>query len=607
MHRTWKFTLDLLVWSLAGYVAFVVRLENLRGGDAAALLGYLGAGLAVKAAVIAGAGFARQHWPRVGLRDLRQLARGVALGTAAMLALALLLPQVPDTVPLLDGLLALLGLGGLRALARLRAEERTRPATSPARRILVAGAGEAGSIVVREMQRHPSQGMLPVGFVDDDPHKQGSVHCGVPVLGTVEQLAAVAERAGAAELIIAMPSADGHQIRRVVNQARAAGLAHRIIPGMYELLSGEVTIAQIRDVNLEDVLRRKPVRLNVEEISSYLQGSTVMVTGAGGSIGSEIVRQIVHFQPRRVILFGRGENSIFSIQQELNRLWPDIDHVEIIGDVRHATHLRTVFERFRPDVVIHAAAHKHVPLMEDSPSEALYNNVLGTRTVVSLALEYGVKRFVNISTDKAVRPTSVMGSTKRLAEMVVACAAQHAGPDQAFVSVRFGNVLGSRGSVVPTFMAQIRAGGPVTVTHPDMTRYFMLIPEAARLVLEAAGLAQNGRVYVLKMGAPVRIVDLANDVIRLSGAKGIDVVFSGIRPGEKLTEELLTNEESLEATTNGEIFVVKPNDPAPDFMTSQLKRFEELARNEEYGPLRQMMRDLIPESLMQIHAEPTTA
>ncbi|WP_189069830.1 polysaccharide biosynthesis protein [Deinococcus radiotolerans] len=604
MHRFWIFLIDLSLWSLTGYLAFVLRLESVQGGALHPLLLYLSVAALVKAAVIYSAGFHLRSWHRVGLRDLRQLARGVAVGTGLMLGVALLVSGVPITVPLLDGLLAFTLLGGLRTTVRFRTEQRARAEVlSPMRRVLVAGAGEAGSIVVREMLRHPAQGMVPVGFVDDDARKQGSLHCGVPVLGTIEQLPEVTARVHPDELIIAMPSADGPQIRRVVDRARDAGLPHRIIPGMYELLSGEVNIAQIRDVNLEDVLRRKPVHLNVEEISSYLTGSTVMVTGAGGSIGSEIVRQVMPFRPGRVILFGRGENSIFSIQQELLRQWPEVDHVEIIGDVRHASHLRTVFERFRPDVVIHAAAHKHVPLMEDSPSEALYNNVLGTRTVVSLALEFGVKRFVNISTDKAVRPTSVMGSTKRLAEMVVACAAQRAQPDQAFVSVRFGNVLGSRGSVVPTFLAQIRAGGPVTVTHPDMTRYFMLIPEAARLVLEAAGLAQNGRVYVLKMGAPVRIVDLAHDVIRLSGARNIDVVFSGVRPGEKLTEELLTNEETLEATTNEEIFVVRPHEPAPEFMTSHLAHFEELARREDYGSLRQLMRDLIPESKMQIHAE----
>ncbi len=287
-------------------------------------------------------------------------------------------------------------------------------------------------------------------------------------------------------------------------------------------MQGQDAILQLRDVNVEDLLRRTPARLNMASIAHYVEDRIVLVTGAGGSIGSEIVRQVARFRPRQLILLGRGENSIFSIQQELRMNWPEVMTVSVIADVRSQERLRQVFAQHRPEVVYHAAAHKHVPLMEDQPGEAVLNNVFGTKNVAELCLEFGIKRFVNISTDKAVNPTSVMGSTKRLAEMVVSTAAQRAQPGQAFMSVRFGNVLGSRGSVVPTFMAQIRAGGPVTVTHPEMVRYFMTIPEAARLVLQAGGLASNSSVYILDMGQPVKIVDLARDVVQLSGAKDIE-------------------------------------------------------------------------------------
>jgi FlaA1/EpsC-like NDP-sugar epimerase len=357
---------------------------------------------------------------------------------------------------------------------------------------------------------------------------------GLPVLGGLDDLAAAARQTEATVLIIAMPSAGGTVIRQYVNAAREAGITARTVPGLYELLGGHVTTNQLREVSVEDLLRRPPVALDQSSIAGYLRGQTVLVTGAGGSIGSELVRQLVRFQPGRLVLVGRGENSIFAIEQEMRRDWPEIEVVALIADVRQQRRLENIFQTHRPGVVFHAAAHKHVPLMEAAPSEAIHNNVFGTRNVAELCLKYGVARLVNISTDKAVNPTSVMGASKRVAEMVIAEAAGRAAPGQAFVSVRFGNVLGSRGSVVPTFLQQIRQGGPLTITHPDMTRYFMTIPEASRLVLQAGGLADNGTVYLLNMGEPVRILDLAQDVIRLSGAQDVEVVFSGVRPGEKL-------------------------------------------------------------------------
>ncbi|WP_027461278.1 polysaccharide biosynthesis protein [Deinococcus murrayi] len=595
-----KFLLDLALWGAAGLLAYAFRKPDLLTlGIPSNVWGYLLLSVVVMGGLEAYYSLHRQAWRRVGVLDLHRLGRAALLATLVMFALGFILQgwlQLPRSVPVLAGVLGFLLLGGVRLLSRL-SDERVRLRAAPQRRrVLIVGAGEAGTLIAREMQRHPEAGLEPIGFLDDEPSKVRTRVVGLPVFGPVAELPAVAAREGAQEVLIAVPSADGRFVRRVVDLARDAGLRYRIIPGVFEILSGNVNISQIRDVNLEDLLRRPPVQLNTAEIAGYLRGRVVLVTGAGGSIGSEIVRQIAPFGPATVLLFGRGENSIFSIQQELGRTWPEIKQVGLIGDVRDAARLRVVFERYRPDVVFHAAAHKHVPLMEEAPSEAILNNVVGTQNVVDLCLEFGVGRLVNISTDKAVNPTSVMGASKRVAEMVVSAGAARAREGQAFVSVRFGNVLGSRGSVVPTFMAQIRAGGPVTVTHPEMVRYFMTIPEAARLVLQAGGLAENGKVYVLNMGDPVRIADLARDVIRLSGARDVDVVFSGIRPGEKLYEELLTPSEGADATTHSEIFSARLGQVDAPALLRELRTLREHAEAKDDAAIRAGLARLIPEN-----------
>ncbi|MFC4426943.1 polysaccharide biosynthesis protein [Deinococcus navajonensis] len=504
--------------------------------------------------------------------------------------------QLPRSVPVLAGMLGFLILGGVRLATRLSNEQIRAKAVSHRQRVLIVGAGAAGALIAREMQRHPEAGLEAIGFLDDEPVKARGRLLGLPIFGRVSDLVEVARREGAQEILIAVPSATGDFVRQVVDLARDAQIRYRIIPGVFELLSGTVNLQQIRDVNLEDLLRRPPVQLNTEEIAGYLNNRVVLVTGAGGSIGSEIVRQIVRFSPTKVLLFGRGENSIFGIQQELVRNWPEIQQIGLIGDVRDEKRLRNIFATYRPEVVFHAAAHKHVPLMEEAPSEAIINNVLGTENVVNLCLEFKVQNLVNISTDKAVNPTSVMGASKRLAEMVVSAGAARVEGRQAFVSVRFGNVLGSRGSVVPTFMAQIRAGGPITVTHPDMVRYFMTIPEAARLVLQAGGLAANGKVYVLNMGEPVKISELAHDVIRLSGARNVDVVYSGIRPGEKLYEELLTVGEGITATAHSEIFSAQLALVDPQRMSHYLKLLEEYSKSNDDESIRRILCEIIPEN-----------
>lgn len=595
-----KYLIDLSLWGASSLLAYAFRKPSLVAlGIPVNVWGYLLLSSLIMGAVAWHYHLPRQAWHRVGLLDLTVLARAVGGVTLVMFAMGFVLQswlQLPRSVPLLAGVLGFLLMGGVRFATRLTNEQVRRTSVGTQQRVLIVGAGDAGSLIAREMQRHPEAGLLPIGFLDDEPSKQRQWVVGLPVFGRVEDLLEITQRESAQEVLIAVPSATGDFVRRVVDLARSAQLRHRIIPGVFEILSGDVSINQIRDVNLEDLLRRPAVKLNTDEIAGYLRGRVILVTGAGGSIGSEIVRQIAAFTPSTILLFGRGENSIFGIQQELARMWPEIKQVGLIGDVRDEARLRTVFRDYRPEVVFHAAAHKHVPLMEQTPSEAILNNVVGTRNVVDLCLEYSVTRLVNISTDKAVNPTSVMGASKRVAEMIVSAAAARARETQALVSVRFGNVLGSRGSVVPTFMAQIRAGGPITVTHPEMVRYFMTIPEAARLVLQAGGLAENGKVYVLNMGDPVKISDLAHDVIRLSGAQNVDVVYSGIRPGEKLYEELLTSGEGTEATTHSEIFSARLGRVELATIQDQLRRLRTHAEQNDVAAIRNDLALMIPEN-----------
>lgn len=564
-----KFTLDLLLWSAAVPLAYLLRLETIAPRHVPSVLVYLAVGLPVRAAMIWGFGLHRQAWSMVGARDLLHLAAAVGLGTVVLFLVALGIGGwafVPRSVPLIAGMAALLLLGGNRFAARLLREAMGRWAAGKGRRVLIAGAGEAGTLLAREMLRHPEAGLVPVGYLDDALAKQRLRLAGLRVWGGLDDLPRVARRLRADEVLIAIPSAPGEVVRRVVDAARAAGVGYRIMPALHEILSGRVSIGELREVDLEDLLRREPVRLDLDEIARYLEGRVVLVTGAGGSIGSELVRQALRFGPREVILLGHGENSLFALSQELDRRRPRPPYRAVVADVRLREDLEAVFREMKPQVVFHAAAHKHVPLMEENPGAAVRNNVVGTANLVELALDHGVERFVNVSTDKAVNPTSVMGATKRVAEYLVHRAARRAAPGQAFVSVRFGNVLGSRGSVVPTFRDQIRRREPVTVTHPEMKRYFMTIPEAAQLVLQAGGLGDNGAVYVLDMGEPVRILDLAEDLIRLSGLEpGVDIpiVFTGVRSGEKLFEEILTAEEGTVASRHEKIFVAR-NSPPPE-------------------------------------------
>ncbi|MDD5468997.1 MAG: nucleoside-diphosphate sugar epimerase/dehydratase [Anaerolineales bacterium] len=468
---------------------------------------------------------------------------------------------LPRSLPFIDGLLTLFVVGGTRfSLRAVEYWQSRNTRLGRGKKVLVVGAGDAGEIVVREMLSSRFLSLDPVGFVDDDPHKVGTAIHGVRVLGTIEQIPKIAADYQAEEIVIAIPSAPGSLVRRVVRLAQEANVPSRTVPGIYEILNDRIRIDRLRKVKIEDLLRREPVQLDTDNVSRMLTGKRVLVTGAGGSIGSELCRQIIRFNPAQLVLLGHGENSLYQLEWQLARILKQSTAEEIpevkcvIADVRDLPRLQSVASRLAPQIVFHAAAHKHVLLMEENPEEAVTNNVLGTRNVLQVAQRAQVERFVFISTDKAVNPVNMMGMSKRLAELLVQRAAEST--DKPFVSVRFGNVLGSRGSVVPMFQQQIAEGGPVTITHPETTRFFMTIQEAVQLVLQAAAMGRGGEVFVLDMGEPVRIVDLVRDMIELSGYQpdvDIPIVFTGMRPGEKMREELFMQDEKPEMTAHEKI------------------------------------------------------
>ena len=597
-----KYLADWGLWTLAAPLAFALRLELGVLQQGAAILIYMALGSAIKAAAVRFFSLHRQSWRSVGVRDLYALLRATATVTLILLAATFLLSpmvSIPRSVPFLDGTLGLGMLATVRlGLRSLHERTKARTAEGNSRGVLVVGAGEAGALIVREMQRHPEAGLKPIAFLDDDEGKQRSLVLGLPVLGTVDDLPRVVAKVRPHEVLIAMPSASGQVIRRVVALAREARVPYRIIPGMHEILSGRVTISHIREVDLEDLLRRDAVHLDLGQIAAYLRDRVVLVTGAAGSIGSEIVRQVARFHPQCVILLDRDESNLYLFERNLRCECPDLKFHTVVADIQRKHKMEHVFSRYRPQVVFHAAAHKHVPMMEADPDEAVFNNVLGTRNVLEMAIQYGVERFVNISTDKAVNPVSVMGASKRVAEYLVEQAAvQRAGRGECFVSVRFGNVLGSRGSVVPIFREQIRRGGPVTVTHPEMTRYFMSTSEAVQLVLQAAGLGENGAVYVLDMGEPVRIVDLARDLITLSGLEpevDIPIEFTGLRRGEKLYEEVLTAEEGTVATQHEKIFMVRKDSGPGERFDALLEDLLAAAKACDEERIRRALKALVP-------------
>jgi len=569
----------LVLIPLAYFGAFSARFDfRIPPAELRTFAGTLPYLLVIRLLIFARYGLFRGYWRHVGLRDLVDL--GVATTLSAVLFVGALFAigwplALPRSVFLLDGLGIVFLSGGLRFVARAFSEGQLPLQSARGRRTLLIGAGEAAEMLLRSTLHDGRDNINAVGLIDDNPETHGRSLHGVPVLGGTIDLERLVHRHRIQLLVIAIRSATSEQMRRIVERCTAAGVAFKIIPSLQDLLDGRAGIGELREVEIDDLLGREPVHLDLEQVRSDLQGKTVLITGAGGSIGSELARQIARFRPARLVLLERAESPLYFVHLEVARSAPEVDVIPVIANITNADRLDEVFETHRPEYVFHAAAYKHVPLMEESVFEAVWNNVVGTLRVAQRAVQHQAEKFVLISTDKAVNPSSMMGVTKRIAERIVLELPSLRGVTD-FRVVRFGNVLGSDGSVVPLFKRQLAAGGPITVTHPDVQRYFMTIPEAVELVLTAAALpAAACRISILEMGSPVRIVDLAEQLIRLSGLepyKDVQIVFTGLRPGEKLNEELVAAGEETIPTSVDKIRLVQRNGGSGVLVALELQR-----------------------------------
>jgi FlaA1/EpsC-like NDP-sugar epimerase len=587
-HRVWQLVADAALIAAAWYLAFRLRFDQLKVPPYyhTLFVRSLWFVILIKLVVFILFGFYNRWWRYVSTRDMWGAARGVTVASlVSSLVVYFAQPvqelRLPRSVAVMDWLLLLAFVAGSRMLARTVMERpAARGLVARGKEVIVVGAGDAAQLMVKEMQKNAALGYTPIGLIDDDPRKKNLRIHGVRVLGTIRQLRHILRDNKPDEVLIAIPSASGEVRQRVVEVAREEGVPVKTLPGIYELISGDVNLAgQIRAVQVEDVLGREPVEVDLPSVASYLADETVLVTGAGGSIGSELCRQIARIGCKRLILVDQGETPLFEIERELVGERDFSPAVPVLADVGNRAKMRQIFDRYAPGVVFHAAAYKHVPLMEANPIESVRNNALATRTIAEIAVEFGTRRFVLVSTDKAVNPKTVMGQSKALCEWIVETYGRRLEVPTRFVGVRFGNVLGSSGSVIPIFRRQIERGGPVTVTHPEMTRYFMTIPEAVSLIVQAGAIGGRGEVFVLDMGEPVRIVDLAADMIRLSGREPkaeIAIEFTGVRPGEKLHEELWSVDETVSATEYSKILhVTRPGVDAA-WLEEELAELERL-------------------------------
>ncbi|MNK55681.1 UDP-N-acetyl-alpha-D-glucosamine C6 dehydratase [compost metagenome] len=591
--------LDLLVVTVAYWLAFWLRFE----GDVhvAHIHQFWLFFLAVPVLRVASNsvwGLYQHVWRYLGVREAMAVAMSTATGTFAFAFLLYLTSNAsfPRSIVAIEAVLSLVLMGGSRFMLRYWHEMQPVSRPGDETRVLVIGAGDAGEMLVRDMLRQPERGLRPVGFLDDRPDKRGMRIHGVPVLGDRHAVAESVARHAVDLIVLAMPSAPAKEQRQILQLCAATPAKVQIVPSLHEIVTGEVSITHLRDIQIEDLLGRDPVVID-SSLLGYLEGKRVMVTGAGGSIGSELCRQIVTLGAESLIVLDHHEYAVYQIDQELRAVAPEgLTIVPVVADVRDEGRIRQVLAEHRPQLIFHAAAHKHVPLMEDSPAEAAHNNVLGTLAIATAALEAGVESVLLVSTDKAVRPSSVMGKTKRLAELALQdLAGRHPGRTK-FLAVRFGNVLGSRGSVVPRFREQIAKGGPITVTHAEMTRYFMTIPEAVTLVLQTGALGRSGEVLMLDMGEPVRILDLARNMIKLSGLKeeDIEIVFTGMRPGEKLYEELLVTTEGTRPTEHPQVFAARsPNPPDPNWWSGVLAGLREAVSRHSDAAIRGLLEGAI--------------
>lgn len=568
--------LDLILLNLALISSFILRLDgnwlNFFRYYYLIIISIVGLGVLYKSNLY------NKIWHYASIKDLEDIVKQVIIINLVFAIIVYLFRlNLPRSILILNIILEFVFLATIRYLFRIKILSEKEECNNNKDKILIVGAGDAAEMLIREMKKHPELDKEIIGLIDDNRYKLNLEIHGYKVLGNRHDIPEIVKGYNVNEVLIAIPSGKGEDIKDIYNLSKIEGVKVETVPGLYEIINGKINLNQIREVRIEDLLGRDPVDLNIEEISAYLENRSVLVTGGGGSIGSELCRQIAHFNPENIIILDIYENNLYFLELELKDKYPDLNIIPVIGSIRDKNKLQHVFASYKPDVVFHAAAHKHVPLMEHNPEEAVKNNVFGTKKLAEIADEYNVNRFVLISTDKAVNPTNVMGATKRIAEMIIENFNKTSSTN--FIAVRFGNVLGSKGSVIPLFKKQIADGGPVTVTHQDVMRYFMTIPEAAQLVIQAGSLGKGGEVFVLDMGEPIKILDLAKDLIDLSGlkiGKDIDIEITGLRPGEKLFEELLNKDETNIATEHERIFITKLKSVNHVKLNESLKKLEKM-------------------------------
>lgn len=611
---------DIVLVLVSLYLCYLLRFDfRIPGMFRKPFLAILPVAVAVKILSFYLAGLYRGMWRYTSIADMLNIIKASTLGTLLLITVVAIFSRFegyPRSVFLIDWGFTILLISGFRLSIRFWFEVQgsglnsfqtlkslvrvfsKSARDSKARRLAIIGAGDCGEQIYREFRSNRHLRYEVVGFVDDNPRKHRLKIHGIPIVGGVDELEDIARKFEIDEFLIAIPSATGSQMRRIVERCKSSGVAYKTIPSYGELLDGKVSVKTIRDVAYRDLLGREVIHLEEDRIGACLTGRTVLVTGAGGSIGSELCRQVCRFDPMKIILYERAESPLYDIELELKRNFPQIEVVPVLGDILDKGLLSSTFSHYRPVTVFHAAAYKHVPMLESQPWHAVTNNICGTRNVVEAAKRHHIERFVFVSTDKAVRPANIMGTSKRIAEMIVQC--QSGGTDLGtrFMIVRFGNVVGSVGSVVPLFKKQIERGGPVTVTHPEVTRYFMTIPEACQLILQAAAMGKGGEIFILDMGTPIKIVDMARDLIRLSGFEpevDIPIDYIGLRPGEKLYEELMTEGEGIVPTGHRHILVLNGSHCDLDDLNGKVDRLAEYARHQDLKRIRNHFKTIVPE------------
>jgi len=601
--------LDIIFINISYIAAFLIRFEfnvNTPVFEAffSVYMNHLLAITVIKIVVLFLFGMYNSLWKYAGIEELLKTVAASFVSVAAVICyLVLFQKYLPRSIHIMTFVFDIFTIGGLRLSYRFFRGVKSNPLITGIRRnvrkVMVVGAGDAGAVIIKELKNHGELNSVPVAVIDDDKSKLRKNIVGVPILGTRDDIPRLVNKYKIDEIIIAIPSAKRKDIREIVQQCNKTNCKLKILPGLYELINEEVSINKLRDVDIEDLLGRESVQVDLDEISSYLNNKIVLITGGGGSIGSELCRQIAEFDPKRLVALDIYENSLFEIKNEIISRFPNLDFIPVIASVRDSLRMKEVFEKHMPHVVFHAAAHKHVPLMELDPKEAVKNNIFGTNTIVDLSDDYGIEKFVLISTDKAVNPCNVMGATKRGAEMILQAKSKES--KTQYSAVRFGNVLGSNGSVIPIFRKQIEAGGPVTVTHPDVTRYFMTIPEAVQLVIQAGAMADGGEIFILDMGQPVKIIELAENIIKLSGLKpyeDIDIQIIGLRPGEKLFEELMLEEEGIRKTVHEKIYIGKPLEIDNEKLSQHIEKLANMM-NEDDKKIRTYLQEIIPNYKLQ--------